>query len=117
MRAKDALGRYGEAVAERFLTDAGWVVLARNWRCRFGEADLVARDGPAVVICEVKTRRGEEYGGPFAAVGPAKVERLRRLAQCWVDEHGAVPELRVDVIGVRVPARGAAHVEHLRGVA
>ena len=117
MRAKDALGRYGEAVAERFLAEAGCVVLARNWRCRFGEADLVARDGDAVVVCEVKTRRGEEYGGPFAAVVPEKVERLRRLAQCWVDEHGAVAELRLDVIGVWVPQRGAARVEHLRGVA
>lgn len=117
MLAKDALGRYGEAVAAQFLTDVGCVVLARNWRCRFGEADLVARDGEAVVICEVKTRRGDDYGGPFAAVGPEKVDRLRRLAQCWVEEHGAVAELRLDVIGVWASARGAARVEHLRGVA
>jgi putative endonuclease len=116
VRAKDALGRYGEQVAAQFLTDAGWQVLARNWRCRFGEADLVARDGAAVVICEVKTRRGDGYGGPFAAVGPRKLERLHRLAQCWVEVHGAPAELRFDVIGVWAADRGAARVEHLRGV-
>ena len=117
MRAKDGLGRYGEQVAARVLTEAGCVVLAQNWRCRFGEVDLVARDGDALVICEVKTRRGDDYGGPLAAVGSAKLERLRRAAQCWVEAHGAVAEVRFDVIAVWAAERGGARVEHLRGVA
>ena len=53
-----ALGRYGERVAADHLRSLGMVVLARNWRCRFGEIDLVARDGSTLVICEVKTRTG-----------------------------------------------------------
>jgi putative endonuclease len=117
VRAEDALGRYGEHVAERFLIEAGCVVLARNWRCSVGEIDLVLRDGDTVVICEVKTRRGDEYGGPFAAVGPDKVARLRRLAACWVEAHGPAGDVRFDVVGVWARPRGAARVEHLRGVA
>ena len=67
MRAKDAVGRYGEDVAARHLTEAGLVVLARNWRCREGEIDIVARDGDVLVVCEVKTRR--EHGVRHTARG------------------------------------------------
>ena len=80
MAAKDGLGRYGERVAERVLLDAGMTVLARNWRCSDGEIDLVARDGDALVVCEVKTRTSTAFGVPAEAVGVAKADRLRRLA-------------------------------------
>ena len=63
MRAKDAWGRYGEDVASRYLAEAGLVVLERNWRCPAGEIDIVARDGAALVVCEVKTRRDDAFGG------------------------------------------------------
>lgn len=116
MRAKDALGRYGEDVAARFLADAGMAVLERNWRCSTGEIDIVARDGASLVVCEVKTRRDDACGGPFAAVTGAKVARLRRLAACWLAEHEAHPrEIRIDVVGVWASGSGAARVEHLRG--
>lgn len=69
MRAKDAVGAYGERVAERFLQEAGLTVLDRNWRCSAGELDLVLTDGPALVFCEVKTRSGLGYGDPAEAVG------------------------------------------------
>ncbi|MFD2772486.1 YraN family protein [Cellulomonas phragmiteti] len=62
MRAKDAVGRYGEDVAAAFVARAGWTVLARNWRCPEGELDIVALDGDEVVAVEVKTRRSTTYG-------------------------------------------------------
>jgi putative endonuclease len=109
------LGAHGERIAVAFLTDAGLRVLDRNWRCRDGELDIVARDGDALVFCEVKTRRGIGYGQPVEAVGRVKQRRLRTLAQRWLaahDEHA--PELRFDVVGVLVrPARPAV-VTHLR---
>ena len=123
MRAKDAVGRYGEDVAARHLAAAGLTILERNWRCAEGELDIVAREGGALVVCEVKTRSSSTYGGPFEAVTPAKAARLRRLAARWLREHaGAVPggpvaEIRVDVVGVSRQPRGAARVEHRRGVA
>jgi putative endonuclease len=110
-----ALGAYGERVAVRALTDAGLQVLDRNWRCREGELDVVARDGDALVFCEVKTRSGTGYGTPAEAVTPAKRRRLRHLARAWLDTHDHhAPDLRFDVVGVEVPAAGPARVTHLR---
>ncbi|GAA0428762.1 YraN family protein [Streptomyces luteireticuli] len=139
MNARRALGRYGEDLAARRLTEAGMTVLARNWRCREGEIDLVALDGDALVVCEVKARRagpdtGQRagpydgphtgaYAGPYehpmAAVTPAKAERLRRLAGRWLERHGGPPPggVRIDVVGVLLPGRGAPEVQHVRGVA
>ncbi|MEU1413587.1 MULTISPECIES: YraN family protein [unclassified Streptomyces] len=120
MNARGALGRYGEDVAARRLTAAGMTVLERNWRCgRSGEIDIVARDGDALVVCEVKTRRGGRFEHPMAAVTPAKAHRLRGLAERWVQAHGGAPPggVRIDLVGIVLPGRGAPVVEHVRGVA
>jgi putative endonuclease len=112
-----AVGSYGERVAARALCAAGMTLLDRNWRDRAGELDIVARDGFVIVFCEVKTRRGDAFGSPGEAVGPAKQRRLRRLAAAWLAAHpGVRGEVRFDVVEVRAQARGAAQVEHLRGV-
>ncbi|MFF3616406.1 YraN family protein [Streptomyces sp. NPDC002580] len=118
--ARKALGAYGEDLAARRLTETGMTVLARNWRSgRTGEIDIVARDGDALVVCEVKTRRTGAFQHPMAAVAPAKARRLRGLAERWLEEHGGAPPggVRIDLIGVVLPERGAPVVEHARGVA
>ncbi|WP_328536426.1 YraN family protein [Streptomyces sp. NBC_00344] len=119
MNARGALGRYGEGLAARKLAEAGMTVVERNWRCRAGEIDIVAWDGDALVVCEVKTRRDGRFEHPMAAVTPIKAERLRHLAQRWVDSHGGPPPggVRIDLVGVLLPNRGAPLVEHARGVA
>jgi putative endonuclease len=118
VRAKDALGRYGEDVAVRHLVEGGMAILDRNWRCELGEIDIVARDGDTLVVCEVKTRRGVGYGRPAEAVTRAKAVRLRRLAVRWMQDRSVHPPLvRIDVVGVLRFPRGPAEVEHLRGVA
>ncbi|MGW1491852.1 YraN family protein [Streptomyces sp. NPDC002402] len=120
MNATGALGRYGEDLAARLLAEAGMTVLARNWRCgRAGEIDIVAQDGDTVVVCEVKTRRASPFQHPMAALTPAKAERLRRLAECWLERTAGPPPggVRIDLVGVVLPRRGAPTVEHARGVA
>ena len=118
MAARDTVGRYGEDVAARHLTEQGLVVLQRNWRCELGEIDIVARDGSCLVVCEVKTRRTTSCGHPVEAVTARKAARLRRLAARWLVESGLhPPEIRIDVVSVMRPPRGAAVVEHLRAVA
>jgi putative endonuclease len=120
MNARGALGRYGEDVAARMLQQAGLDVLARNWRCgRRGEIDILAADGDALVVCEVKTRRESVFQEPMAALTAAKVARLRSLAERWAAEHGGAPPggVRIDLVGVTLPHRGAARVEHAKGVA
>lgn len=117
MRAKDAVGRYGEDVAARFVAAQGWTVLARNWRCADGELDIVALDGDELVAVEVKTRRSTAYGHPAEAVTYRKLARLRRLTARWLSEHDVrARSVRVDVVAVVVPRAGAAQVEHLVGV-
>ena len=116
-RAKDAVGAYGEQVAVDYLVRQGMRLLDRNWRRPGGELDAVFRDGDTLVVVEVKTRRGGRFGSPVEAVGPAKVTRLRRLAAQWLAEHRVNPcEVRFDVVSVRAQPRGAARVEHLRGI-
>lgn len=111
------LGRWGEDVAGRRLTDAGMTVVDRNWRCEAGEVDLVLRDGDVLVFCEVKTRSSAAYGHPLEAVGAAKAQRLRRLAARWLEAHDLRPVgVRIDVVGVLLRDRGAPEVEHVRGI-
>ncbi|MGC0329250.1 putative endonuclease [Streptomyces sp. SAI-170] len=120
MNARSALGKYGETLAARRLTDTGMAVLERNWRCgRTGEIDIVARDGDVLVVCEVKTRRGGTFEHPMAGVSPEKAQRLRDLAERWIQQHGGAPPggVRIDLVGVLLPQRGAPVVEHARGVA
>ena len=115
---KQALGRYGEALAERHLTAQGMVVLDRNWRCPAGEIDLVLRDGRVLVVCEVKTRSSLDFGTPHEAVTERKLARLRRLAVRWQVDHGvAAGDVRLDMVCILRPRRGRSTIEHVRGLA
>jgi putative endonuclease len=121
--ATRALGRYGEQLACRYLSDTGLTILDRNWRCARGEIDIVARDAAALVVCEVKTRSGAQFGAPFEAVTRKKLQRLRRLAMLWLDalpadERGglSVRTIRIDVVSIVKAGADAARITHLRGV-
>lgn len=117
-RQRSTLGAYGEALAARYLLDSGMVVLDRNWRCDLGEIDLVLRDGRVLVVCEVKTRSSVRFGTPLEGVTEQKAARLRRLAARWLAAHDLRPaEVRIDLVGVLVPAEGPVEVEHVRAVA
>ena len=117
MAAKDEVGRHGEDVVARALEEQGWEVLTRNWRCPLGEIDIVARDGGDAVVVEVKTRRSATFGSPVEAVTRVKVARLRRLAAAWLaSQESHFDGIRIDVVGVTLPAAGAAVLTHVRGV-
>ncbi|CAN5653237.1 YraN family protein [soil metagenome] len=115
--SRQALGAYGEKVAERYLSERGLVVLDRNWRCDEGEIDLVLREGHVLVVCEVKTRRGALGGTPHEAITDVKLERLQRLGWRWARDRGLNPtDLRVDLVAIMRPRRGAALVDHVRSI-
>ena len=80
----------------------GYKVVDRNWRCSLGEIDLIVRRGRQLVIAEVKARRSDAFGVPAVAVGPAKQQRLRRLAACWLAENraGRSVDVRFDVVAI-----------------
>ncbi|HXD27539.1 MAG TPA: YraN family protein [Arthrobacter sp.] len=101
MNHNQQLGNTGELLAAQFLADRGMRVLARNWRCRTGELDIVAVDGGTIVAVEVKTRSGLGFGHPAEAVDARKLLRLHRLASAWCRENGCGRQRRrVDVVSV-----------------
>jgi putative endonuclease len=113
------IGALGEQVAADHLAGLGLRIVARNWRCRYGELDLIAVDPSAdtVIFVEVKTRTGDGFGGLEQAVTPQKARRLRRLAGIWLaaqDRRWA--QVRIDVIGVRIGRRRTPELTHLQGV-
>ena len=118
MGSAQAVGRYGEDLAARYVQQCGWQILARNWRSGRGELDVVALDGDCLVVIEVKTRRSVEFGDPLEAITPAKAARLRRLTAAWLEQANTVRHsVRIDAIGVTIPRRGAPVIDHRRGVA
>jgi putative endonuclease len=113
------IGALGEQLAVEHLLSLGLRVLARNWRCRYGELDVIAADDTArvVVFVEVKTRTSDEFGGVVQAVTPNKVRRLRRLAGLWLAaQNGSWSQVRIDVVGVRIGRQSTPEITHLLGV-
>ncbi|MBB3052133.1 putative endonuclease [Prauserella isguenensis] len=110
------LGRRGEDLAARYLTERGLIVLSRNWRCREGELDIVATDRSTLVVCEVKTRSGRRFGEPAEAVTEDKQARIRRITSRWLSEFqvGWCP-IRFDVLSVDCPPGGEPTVRHIPG--
>ena len=99
--AAAALGRSGEDRVAEWYLGQGYEVLARNWRCRAGELDLVVARRRLVVFCEVKTRTSERFGAPAEAVTAAKRARIRRLAARWLADAPRAPRaIRFDVASV-----------------
>lgn len=117
--SRAAIGARGEQLAVDYLSQLGLRVIARNWRCRYGELDVIAADDivRTVVFVEVKTRTGEQYGGVEQAVTPIKVRRLRRLAGLWLaQQHGSWASVRIDVVAIRIGRRCTPEITHIQGV-
>lgn len=102
-KARQRLGAHGEDRATAWYRQHGYEVVARNWRCRDGELDLIVTRGDCLVVCEVKTRSSLTYGHPAEAVTHTKQRRIRGLASRWLAE-GRAPfpprEIRFDVAAV-----------------
>ena len=113
---RHSLGRRGEQLAAEHLERLGYRVVARNYRTRFGELDLVATDDYVLVFCEVKARRA---GDPWQSLGPAKQRQVRSMGRAWLSEVTERPrtsELRFDAIGVVFDGDGAlVRLDHLEG--
>ncbi len=96
-----AVGAAGEDAVAQWYVGSGYSVVARNWRVREGEIDIVARRDRTIVFCEVKTRRGTAFGLPAEAVNARKRARLRTLAVRWLGENSERADvLRFDVASV-----------------
>ncbi len=99
---RQALGRAGEELAAKWYENNGYEVIARNWRCREGEIDIVARAGRVFIFCEVKARTSDAFGTPAESVTREKQTRIRHLAARWIEDEAPVHprEIRFDVAAV-----------------
>lgn len=104
------LGREAEGAATLLLEGMGYVILARNFRTRRGEIDLVAQDGDTVVFIEVKARSGSSFGGAAGAVGAVKRSRVVAAARAYIQSRGLDCPMRFDVVTLE-----AGRWEHIRG--
>ncbi|GAA3216987.1 YraN family protein [Nonomuraea helvata] len=115
MAAKQDLGKQGEQVAVTYLEAEGMKIIGRNWRCRHGEIDIIAEDGPDLVVVEVKTRSGRSHGTALESVSRAKLARLRMLSAAWLaTQSRTFAAVRVDVIALERFA-GDFALNHVRG--
>ena len=112
------IGALGEQLAVEHLQGLGLRIVARNWRCRYGELDVIAAEGADILVfVEVKTRTVDCFGGVAEAVTPHKVRRIRRLAGLWLaGQDSSWSQIRIDVVGVRIGRRRTPEVTHVRGV-
>ncbi len=111
------IGAQGEQTAAHYLERLGWHILARNFRCHFGEMDIIAeehtQDGTVLAFVEVKTRRGSTHGTPQEAVNQRKQEKLFLIAQAYLAERnagGEEPACRFDIVEVFLQPDGLASV-------
>jgi putative endonuclease len=110
------LGERGEDAAAAYLQRIGVEVVQRNWRCSYGEVDIVGIDDRTVVLCEVKTRTTRAKGSPEESITAAKRRRYARLAEAYLQESGlSEVSVRFDVIALLVIGEDRALLRHHRG--
>jgi putative endonuclease len=108
-------GLQGEELAVGFLVKKGYTVLERNYRCKGGEVDIVARDGKTVVFVEVKTRRTLSYGVPQLAVTSFKQRQIMKASLTWISSHRShETPARFDVIAITLQSSGDPSIEHIQ---
>ena len=122
-------GKRGEDIAAAYLKNRGYRIIERNYKCLFGEIDIVAKDGDTVVFVEVKSRKSEKFGDPQGAVGREKQKKISRISLKYLEEKHLYPcDARFDVVAIKIinrllneghvlmAVRNKAH-EHRQGTA
>ena len=115
-RSRPRPGQAGEELACSHLRHEGFEIVERNYRCRSGELDVVARDGDVTVFVEVKQRRDSSYGEGYEAVTFGKRRRVVRAARLYAASHDLEEQpMRFDVVSVDVDGQGDVRIRHDRG--
>lgn len=124
--ARRNLGKAGEELAQRTLEQAGLTIVTRNWRCPAGELDIIAQEEavdfthggavvPWLVVVEVRTRRGDQFGSALQSITPRKQAKLREVAAHYVQTSEWRGPWRIDVVAVQMDSSGKLlSVEHIR---
>jgi putative endonuclease len=106
MKRRDT-GLRGEQLACDLLNKNGYQIVERNFRCRRGEVDIIARQENTLVFVEVRTKKGHNFGSPEESITPTKMEHLRNTAAYYRQNHEGLPESwRIDVIAIEMNIQG-----------
>ncbi|MBI4335280.1 MAG: YraN family protein [Candidatus Omnitrophica bacterium] len=109
------LGKIGEDCAERFLKRNGYKILHRNWRCAFGEIDIVAREKDFIAFVEIKTRHSVNFGPGYLSVNSRKQIKLINLGQAYLKRYGLVDKpCRIDVVSINLDENNEAEIELIK---
>ena len=109
------LGQKGEELATLFLQQKDYRIIVRNYRCKIGEIDIIARDQKTLVFVEVKTRSSHSFGSPAMAVTAKKQRQISRTAENYLAQNHLFDDsARFDVIGITLPADGKTEIDHIK---
>lgn len=97
------LGRWGEALVGNYLRQQGYTLIASGWSCRFGEIDLIAKNGAYILFVEVKLRKNNKFGEAREFVTPSKQQKIRNTALMYLSMHQTTLQPRFDVAEVYAP--------------
>ena len=101
------LGEAGERAARGYLESKGYAILDTNFRCSYGEVDIIAQEGDCLVFLEVRTRRGASFGSPEESITPDKERKLIATAETYIQSRTGLPEQwRIDLVAVDVDGQG-----------
>ena len=118
MDSRKQTGQRGEDLASAYLTERGYELIERNWRCTAGEVDLIMEQGATLVFVEVRTRRSQRFGSAEESITPAKQARLVEVAQTYLQAENLVHRAwRIDVVAVGLGSEPARinHIENAVG--
>ncbi len=111
---RQMLGQKGEKKAARYLKQKGYKVVTANYRCQYGEIDLIAKHADILIFIEVKTRTSNDFGGPAAAVDRRKQQQISKVAHHYlVTHHNDDVDARFDVISILSPNGQKTEIEHI----
>jgi putative endonuclease len=98
---KKQVGDKGEDIAADFLKDKGYNIIQRNYRCRYGEIDIIAEHDRTIIFAEVRTRRTETFGSPQGSITSSKIDKISKTALCYIQEKNLIEQAcRFDVIAI-----------------
>ncbi len=111
---RQILGQKGEKQAARYLKKKGYKIVTSNYRCQYGEIDLIAKNADILIFIEVKTRTSSDFGGPAAAVDCRKQKQISKVAHHYlVTHHNDDVDARFDVISILSPSGKKTEIEHI----
>lgn len=111
---RQILGQKGESQAAQYLQRKGYRIVKANYRCKYGEVDLIARDADVLIFIEVKTRTNEDFGAPAAAVDYRKQKQISKVAHHYLVTHNSEDtDARFDVVSVLSPQGKKTEIIHI----